>query len=107
MKKQSTIIAVVNQKGGTAKTTTVDRLVENAMYIHELADMMLLAEDISEESIDASWYGDDEIAREYSERDRKVYSHLMEDKYLRQYIEESVGKSVEEIFPAVAKRFSC
>lgn len=69
--------------------------------------MMLLAEDISEESIDASWYGDDEIAREYSERDRKVYSHLMEDKYLRQYIEESVGKSVEEIFPAVAKRFSC
>ena len=71
---------------------TVDRLVENAMYIHELADMMLLAEDISEESIDASWYGDDEIAREYSERDRKVYSHLMEDKYLRQYIEESVGK---------------
>lgn len=26
MKKQSTIIAVVNQKGGTAKTTTVENL---------------------------------------------------------------------------------
>ena len=33
----------------------------------------------------------------------RYYSHLMEDKYLRQYIEESVGKSVEEIFPAVAE----
>ena len=81
------------------------QLVQEVDYVLKLAEFMLKGQEISETEIDYFWYGGDETAREYAERDRRVYAHLRKDDTLRHYVENKIGKTINEIFPVPAKEY--
>ena len=71
--------------------------VESLFYMGELSSMLKDAKELTE-SFD---YGDDIIASEYMQRDKKVLEHIQNEPIIRRYIEEKTGRKAEELFSHV------
>lgn len=78
-------------------------MVEAMVELEHLLQLIKMGQGLSDEPNSLNWYGDDDIAVEYRERDRRAYRMLKEDDKLRAYMEDRLKENIDEIFPKIAK----
>ena len=86
------------------KKEFADILVKSCFMVGELADIIQESKELCGDGIGMQDYGDDEIAMEYQERDRRALEMIRDDPALRMYVEKKVGAKAEEIFNLAVER---
>lgn len=81
-------------------------MTEAMVNLAQLVEFIKMGQDLSEEQNSLNWYGDDDIAVEYRERDRRAYRMLREDEKLRGYVEDKLNVKIDDIFPVIAKEYN-
>lgn len=87
------------------KKMFVCTIAEATVEMEHLLQFIKMGQELSDEPNSLNWYGDDEVAVEYKERDRRVYHMLKKDDKLRGYMEDKLKVNIDEIFPEIEKEY--
>lgn len=75
----------------------------NTMFmVGELSELIQSSKKITEDDIGMQDYGDDTIATEYFERDRRALQLIQNNPEIRAYVERLTGQKAEEVFNIAA-----
>lgn len=80
-------------------------MVESTINLIGLCEIIKTGQELSGDKNSLNWYGDDHIAVEYRERDRRAYRMMREDQKLKLFIEDRIGAKIDDLFPEVAKEY--
>ncbi|WP_449290962.1 hypothetical protein [Oscillibacter ruminantium] len=79
-------------------------LVKSCLMVGDLADIIQRSKELCDDNIGMQDYGDDDVAVEYAERDRRVLQMIKADPDLRVYVEKKIGCAAETIFNVAAAK---
>lgn len=81
-------------------------MAEAMVNLVKLCEIIKAGQELSGEKNSLSWYGDDDIAIEYKERDRRAFRMMKNDDRLREYVEEKLNMKIEDLFPEIEKEWN-
>lgn len=97
---------ISNKITNEMKRMFASSMAEAMVYLVKLCEIIKMGQELYGDDNTLNWYGDDDIATEYMERDRRAYRIMKEDVGIKDYIEKKMGISIDVLFPEVAKEYN-